>query len=200
MFDPAPGELLRVLAEEGSTAGAARRLGVSESRLKALLRDLADKLDPRPAKPVPAPAPASEPAAGGHPRKVRLYTDGAARGNPGPAGAGAVLYDDQGKVLERLGRYLGVQTNNVAEYQGVLLGLERALEMGAKEIDVLADSLLVINQLKGEWKIKHEGLKPLAAKARGLLERFDRYSLRHVPREMNEQADEMSNRAIDERM
>jgi ribonuclease HI len=131
---------------------------------------------------------------------VRVFSDGAARGNPGPAGAGAVLTDTSGNVIARLGRYLGRQTNNVAEYEGLLLGLKHARELGFREVEVRADSQLLIRQLKGEYAVRHAGLKPLHAEVLRLLRSFDRFDLRHVPREDNALADEMSNRAIDEEM
>ena len=129
-----------------------------------------------------------------------MFTDGAARGNPGPAGAGAVLLDEQGRVLDRLGRFLGKQTNNVAEYQGLLLGLRRAHQRGAREVEVRADSQLLIRQLEGKYKVRNAGLKPLHEQAMQLLQSFEKFDLRHVPREENFHADEMSNRAIDEQM
>jgi ribonuclease HI len=129
-----------------------------------------------------------------------VYSDGAARGNPGPAGAGAVLVDESGDVVAELGRFLGNQTNNVAEYEGLLLGLDRALELGATDLEVLADSQLVIRQLSGIYRVRNEGLRPLFERAKSLLARFRRVELRHIPREMNAAADEMSNRAIDERL
>ncbi len=131
---------------------------------------------------------------------MRVYSDGAARGNPGPAGAGAVLLDENGEVVAELGRFLGDQTNNVAEYEGLLLGLNRALELGATDLEVLADSQLVIRQLSGIYRVRNEGLRPLFEQAKRLLARFRHVELRHIPREMNGAADEMSNRAIDERM
>ncbi|HEX4386150.1 MAG TPA: ribonuclease HI family protein [Myxococcales bacterium] len=131
---------------------------------------------------------------------MRVFSDGAARGNPGPAGAGAVLTDSKGNVLARLGRYLGRQTNNVAEYQGLLIGLRRAQEMGAPEIEVRADSQLMIRQLKGEYAVRNAALKPLHAEALRLLRSFGKYGLQHIPRAENSLADEMSNRAIDEEM
>lgn len=133
-------------------------------------------------------------------RVVRVYSDGAARGNPGPAGAGAVLTDPSGAVIARLGRFLGNKTNNVAEYEGLLLGLKHAQELGYRQVEVRADSQLLIRQLKGEYAVRHAGLKPLHAEALRLLHAFDRYELQHVPREENALADEMSNRAIDEEM
>jgi len=138
--------------------------------------------------------------AGGAFEKLRVYSDGAARGNPGPAGAGAVIVAPDGEVIERLGRYLGTNTNNYAEYMGLILGLERARELGAREVEVLADSELMIRQLSGAYKVKAENLKPLHGEALALLRSFDRVKLVHVPREQNREADEMSNRAIDERL
>jgi ribonuclease HI len=154
---------------------------------------------PKPAAPKRA-AKASETSAKASESAMRVFSDGAARGNPGPAGAGAVLTDAQGNVLARLGRYLGRQTNNVAEYQGLLIGLRRAQEMGAREIEVRADSQLMIRQLKGEYAVRNAGLKPLHAEALRLLRSFGKYGLQHIPREENSLADEMSNRAIDEEM
>jgi ribonuclease HI len=133
-------------------------------------------------------------------RKVRVYSDGAARGNPGPAGAGAVVVDEQGAAIAEIGRYLGEQTNNVAEYHGLLLGLRHALDHGATEVEVLADSQLLIRQLSGIYRVRNAGLMPLFDEAKRLLKRFKKVELRHIPREMNSAADEMSNRAIDERL
>ena len=131
---------------------------------------------------------------------LRIYSDGAARGNPGPAGAGAVLFLPSGEVVERLGRFLGHQTNNHAEYMGAILGLERARALGADEVELLADSQLLIRQLGGQYKVRSPTLRPLYQQARDLLAGFRRATLTHVPREENRDADEMSNRAIDERL
>ncbi|MCI0573111.1 MAG: ribonuclease HI family protein [Myxococcaceae bacterium] len=133
-------------------------------------------------------------------RVLRVYSDGAARGNPGPAGAGAVLTDTNGRVLERLGRFLGIQTNNYAEYQGLLLGLERARELGVHAVEIYADSELMIRQLNGEYRVKSPSLRPLFEEAQALLRGFSHFRLTHVRREQNVEADEMSNRAIDERL
>jgi ribonuclease HI len=132
--------------------------------------------------------------------RVVVWSDGAARGNPGPAGAGAVLTDPSGRVLERHGRFLGHQTNNYAEYRGLLLGLEAARQLGAREVEVRADSELLVRQLEGKYRVRNPGLKPLHEEAVRLLNSFDRYQVKHVPREENALADEMSNRAIDEEM
>ncbi len=132
--------------------------------------------------------------------RIRVYSDGAARGNPGPAGAGAVLVEPSGEVVDRLGKFLGTQTNNFAEYTGLLLGLKRALELGVKEVEVFADSELMIRQLGGRYQVKSPSLRPLFEEALKLLNGFERVKLMHVPREMNRAADEMSNKAIDERL
>jgi ribonuclease HI len=132
--------------------------------------------------------------------RVRLYSDGAARGNPGLAGAGAVLVEPSGQVIDRIGKFLGVQTNNVAEYTALLLGLRRAKELGVAEVEVFADSELMIRQLGGRYQVKSATLRPLYDEALQLLNEFERVKLVHVPREMNRAADEMSNRAIDERL
>ena len=130
--------------------------------------------------------------------RATLYADGGARGNPGPAGSGAVLLDEHGTVIAELRRSLGHATNNVAEYTGLIIGLEEALRRGVDELDVRMDSLLVVQQMKGLWKIKHPGLKPLALRAGELLARFPRRTIEHVPRELNGLADAQVNRAIDD--
>ncbi len=130
--------------------------------------------------------------------KAILFADGAARGNPGPAGAGAVLLDADGRVVAELTKYLGTTTNNVAEYSALILGLEEALRRGVDEIDIRMDSRLVVEQMRGVWKIKHPNMKPLALRAGELLAAFPTRSIRHVPRDDNAIADALSNRAIDD--
>ena len=186
-----PAQLLLAIAEhETLEKTCAAVQGLTREAAQKLLRGAARQLQQE-------NLPLREKGAG---RTVRVYSDGAARGNPGPAGAGAVLTDAAGNVIARLGRYLGRQTNNVAEYEGLLLGLKHARELGYREVEVRADSQLLIRQLKGEYAVRHSGLKPLHAEALRLLHGFDRYDLQHVPREENALADEMSNRAIDEEM
>lgn len=130
--------------------------------------------------------------------RATLYADGGARGNPGPAGSGAVLLDPDGTVIAELRRFLGHATNNVAEYTALIIGLEEAEKRGIDELDIRMDSLLVVQQMKGLWKIKHPGLKPLAIRAGELLARFPTRTIEHVPRERNTLADTQVNRAIDE--
>lgn len=130
--------------------------------------------------------------------KATLFADGAARGNPGPAGAGAILLGERGEVVAELHRALGRATNNVAEYEALILGLEEAKRRGIVRIDVRMDSMLVVRQMQGLWRIKHPGLRPLALRAGALLAEFPERTIEHVPREENDRADALANRAIDE--
>jgi ribonuclease HI len=127
-----------------------------------------------------------------------LWSDGAARGNPGPAGSGAILKTPSGEVLAAESRYLGHTTNNVAEYRALLMGLERALALGVRKLEVRADSELLIKQLRGEYRVKNQGLKPLFAEAKALLSRFEAYQLTHVRRELNSEADQLANIGVDQ--
>jgi len=129
--------------------------------------------------------------------RVTVHVDGGARGNPGPAAAAAVLSGPDGEVLDEATEVLGVQTNNVAEYRGVLLGLRRAAALGAVEVDLVNDSELVARQLTGQYKVKHAAMKPLHAEATELLRGFERWSIKTVPREQNADADALVNQALD---
>jgi ribonuclease HI len=128
-----------------------------------------------------------------------LWTDGASRGNPGPAGIGALLKTLAGEVLAAESAYLGEATNNVAEYKALLMGLERALELGVKQLEVRADSELLIKQLKGQYQVRNAGLQPLYRSALSLLARFEASTLLHVRREHNLEADRLANAGIDSR-
>lgn len=128
-----------------------------------------------------------------------LNTDGAARGNPGPAGAGAVLRDDRGVILEEISRYLGIGTNNEAEYQGLILGLETAISRGARRLNLRLDSELVVRQIQGRYKVRHERLQPLYNRAMGLLQDLEAYDIVHVRREQNAEADALAAKAADRR-
>lgn len=207
-------ELLRYIAREeplDQTLEAFPELTPAELRKR--LAQLADRLEaqaPPPATPkaVPTARTAAPQARTGGAlgtttasKALRVYSDGAARGNPGPSGAGAVIVDlPTGQILERLGKFLGHQTNNYAEYMAVVLGLKRARELGAETVEVYADSQLMIRQLGGQYAVKSASLRPLYTEAVALLSSFKKVKLVHIPREMNTEADEMSNRAIDERM
>jgi ribonuclease H / adenosylcobalamin/alpha-ribazole phosphatase len=131
--------------------------------------------------------------------RVVVEADGGARGNPGPAGFGAVVRDpESGEVLaERMG-FLGSTTNNVAEYSGLIAGLSAAAALGAREVAVRMDSKLVIEQMSGRWQIKHPGLRPLAAQAAALVRDFDTVRFEWIPRERNKLADTLANKAMDE--
>jgi len=127
----------------------------------------------------------------------RLWTDGGARGNPGPAGIGAVLRDGEGRVVQEISETIGWATNNVAEYRGLIEGMKAALGLNAKRLHVHMDSLLVVQQMKGVYRVKHEGLKPLHEEARRLAKRFDEISFKAVPRADNAEADALMNQALD---
>ena len=124
--------------------------------------------------------------------------DGGARGNPGPAAAGAVAASPDGDVLAERKAYIGVATNNVAEYRAVLLGLELARELEASAVEVVNDSELVARQIEGRYKVKNAGLKPLYLETMRALREFDEWSVRSVRRESNARADELVNEALDE--
>lgn len=127
-----------------------------------------------------------------------IYTDGAARGNPGPAGAGWVIVDSKGSLILEKKKYLGELTNNQAEYQALLLALADLPKSGKERIVLCSDSELMVRQLKGEYKVKNEGLKPLFQKVVLTLSKFQGYSIKHVRREENAEADKLANEAIDE--
>jgi ribonuclease HI len=129
--------------------------------------------------------------------KLVVHVDGGARGNPGPAAAAAVLSTPDGEVVDEATETLGVATNNVAEYRGLLLGLQRARELGASEVEVVNDSELVAKQVTGAYKVKHRDMKPLHGAAMDALRRFERWSIRSVPRAQNADADALVNQALD---
>ena len=132
-------------------------------------------------------------------RRILIYTDGAARGNPGPAGLGALLRDaETGEVLAELARFLGVRTNNYAEWTAVEDALREALRLGATQVDLRMDSELVARQISGRYRVKHPDLKPIHASVMTMLAQLDGYTVGHVPRELNKDADRLSNVAIDE--
>jgi ribonuclease HI len=131
--------------------------------------------------------------------ELTLYTDGASRNNPGQAGAGIFIMRD-GKPLDRIARYLGTTTNNIAEYQAAIIGLEHCVKLGASSVRLHADSELMVKQLNGLYKVKNEGLKPLHQKARELIARIGKVEIKYIPREQNKEADALANKAIDEKI
>ena len=130
-------------------------------------------------------------------QKILVHSDGASRGNPGPAGMGVVIYDGKGQTLWRGSRFLGKTTNNVAEYKAFLWGVEKALELSPSSVKFCMDSQLIVNQIKGIYRVKHAGLKPLYDEAVKRLDRLAHYSVEHVPREENREADRLANEGID---
>ena len=131
------------------------------------------------------------------PAEVKLYGDGGSRGNPGPAAGGFVVLDMQNNVLHESGKYLGIATNNYAEYHSLKGGLELCAKQGVAVVHVYMDSLLVINQMKGSFKVKHETLIPIHAAIKALLPQFEHVDFTHVPRELNKLADAQVNIALD---
>jgi len=130
--------------------------------------------------------------------RCSLFTDGASRGNPGQAGAGAVLYDENDRELAAQSVYLGTCTNNVAEYKALLIGLEEALRLGCTELVIALDSELIVRQIQGRYKVKNETLLGLFNEVQGYLARFDTWTIAHVPRAQNARADQLANRGIDQ--
>lgn len=158
-------------------------------------RDLAaaiDKIDTAPEDVRPATDKKS-PAG----KEILMYADGGSRGNPGPSASGFVLYDKNDKVLVDKGVYLGITTNNQAEYTALKLGLEEAAKLGVQRVDVRMDSMLVVNQMKGIFKVKNRDLWPIHDAIKQQLKVFKQVSFTHVPRELNKAADAAVNRALD---
>lgn len=140
----------------------------------------------------------SLPPSGGRPRRVTVYSDGAARGNPGPAGAGVRIEDARGRRVSEAARYLGEATNNVAEYRALILGLELARELGASEVELRADSELIIRQMTGEYRVRNVRLQELHRQAQALEQAFRSVGYVHIRREQNRAADRLANLAIDQ--
>ncbi|HTU78670.1 MAG TPA: ribonuclease HI family protein [Solirubrobacteraceae bacterium] len=129
--------------------------------------------------------------------KLIVHVDGGARGNPGPAAAATVITSPAGELLDEHAQLLGTVTNNVAEYRALLLGLARARELGASEVDVVGDSELIAKQVQGLYKVKHPAMRPLYLQAMQALRGFERWSIRTVPRAQNAEADALVNAALD---
>ena len=129
--------------------------------------------------------------------RLIVHVDGGARGNPGPAAAACVITTPEGEVLAEQAQLLGATTNNVAEYEALLLGLRTARELGAREVEVIGDSELIAKQITGDYKVRHEALRPLHGAALTALKEFDSWSIRTVPRARNANADALVNAALD---
>ncbi len=128
--------------------------------------------------------------------KLIIYSDGGARGNPGPAGIGAVLKNEKGQIIAQISEYLGVATNNQAEYKAIIRGLEEANKQGANHVEANLDSELVVKQLNGEYKVKNSGLAPLFLQIHDYRQNFKKIEFKHIKREFNKEADKLANEAM----
>jgi ribonuclease HI len=181
LSSPAPkAAVLTALADTLDIPAVLARFHLTPEELRELLKEAAASLEEREAG------------------TWRLYVDGASRGNPGPAGAGAVLLDPAGRVAEEASRFLGRTTNNVAEYQALLLGLELARRHGVTHLEIFADSELLVRQLTGRYQVRSPHLKPLYQAVRQALTDIPAWRLTHVPRQQNQAADRLANAAIDQ--
>jgi len=129
--------------------------------------------------------------------KLIIYTDGGARGNPGPAGLGAILYNENREVVAEVSEYIGVATNNQAEYRAIIAAFDKAKALGASELDFYLDSELAVKQLNHEYKVKNKDLAPLFLQIHNLSLSFKKVSYTHIPRERNKEADRLANEAMD---
>ncbi len=129
---------------------------------------------------------------------IRAYVDGGARGNPGPAGFGVRVEDGEGRLLDEVHEAIGIATNNVAEYRGLIAALEYALRHDHRRVVIRSDSQLIIKQMRGEYRVRHPGLQPLHARARTLAARLERVTFEHIPRASNAEADRLANLAMDQ--
>ena len=129
---------------------------------------------------------------------VHLYTDGGSRGNPGPAASGAVIKTLKGKDIGEVMKYLGSTTNNQAEYTAIVIGLEKAKELGAEKVDVFMDSELATKQLKGEYKVKNSEIAKRFLEVKNLIHQFDKVTFTHIYREKNKEADALVNKCLDD--
>lgn len=192
------GKLLKRFLLELSTTldiGAAMRAtGMDAARARAAFKDLASRIPVQ--EELFAPVSAA-PARVCGPYEIRV--DGASRGNPGQAGAGALIRDPDGNTVRELRKYLGVMTNNMAEYSALVMALAEAKRMGVEEVEVFADSELMVKQLTGKYRVKSVDLKPLFDDAEALLKGFRKSKIVHVYREENSVADRLANEAIDKR-
>jgi ribonuclease HI len=128
--------------------------------------------------------------------RITAFVDGASRGNPGPAGFGVYMTRDDGEVIEICG-YLGTTTNNIAEYAGLIEALTVAAEEGATEVEIISDSLLLVQQMLGKFRVKSPNLIPLHEQAKAMARKFRRFTIRHTPRAGNKEADRLANMAVD---
>ena len=129
--------------------------------------------------------------------RVTIYTDGAARGNPGPAAIAAVIKDEQGKLITTISRHIGTTTNNQAEYRAIIAALEKVVTLGAGKVILNSDSELVVRQVNGQYRVKNASLKPLHQKVKQLISLLEGFTINHIPRQQNTEADKLANKALD---
>lgn len=180
------GVLLRALAEGKDLGQAAQEQNKKSQWAQGILVKIADRYDP----PVKKISLESQ-------EDIVIFIDGGARGNPGPAGCGVVIQDNQGNELVALSEFLGIATNNEAEYSGLVLALEKASELTHETVEIRTDSELLARQMTGQYKVKAKNLLPFYIKANKLMQRFRRVRFTHVPREQNKEADHLANEAMD---
>ncbi len=177
--------LLRFLAEDQRLSDAASKLDLPLDSAREVLERIADQY-------APATSLLESKA-----ESAVAYTDGGARGNPGPAGCGVVILDPEGKTIFSTSRFLGEATNNVAEYNGLIIAIESALDLGIENLEVRSDSKLLVEQMKGHYKVKSRNLIPLVTKAQKLARQLKNVVYTHVRREKNREADRLANEAMD---
>ena len=129
-------------------------------------------------------------------KRLVINTDGASQGNPGPAAIGATIKDEQGRLLASISQRIGQTTNNQAEYRAIIAALEKATRLGAKQVDIHSDSELVVRQINGGYRVKKATLKPLHQKVKQLLSQFESFTITHIPRQQNKEADSLANMAL----
>ena len=132
--------------------------------------------------------------------RVIIHADGASLGNPGPSAIGATIKDEQGKLIARISQRIGRATNNQAEYKAIIAALEQATRLGAKQVDVSSDSQLVVRQINGEYRVKKAALKPLYQQVKKLQSLLDSFTITHIPRQQNQEADNLANMALRARL
>ena len=130
-------------------------------------------------------------------KQLTIYTDGAARGNPGPASIGAIIKDEQGKLITTISRRIGSTTNNQAEYRAIIAALEKVVTLGAGTVVLNSDSELIVRQINGKYRVKNASLKPLHQKVKQLISLLEDFTINHIPRQQNTEADSLANKALD---
>lgn len=197
--DELTAEFLDALSQTLDVDQTVKKLNITKEDARGILKGLAVGKGARPPQGAPKAAPASPVHVPVKKGVYQIYVDGASRGNPGKAGAGAAIKDAEGTVVRKLKSYLGILTNNMAEYSAMIMALKAARDMGIKDVLIYADSELMVKQLNGVYRVKSHDLMPLFLEATHLLGAFDEYKIAHIYREGNGLADSLANEAIDQR-